>query len=210
MSFYKENIIKYIISKDSKILVLGADKLDQSLFEELGYTNVIYSNYNDKEEKTKEHYLNILMQDIKLEDNTFEYCVAHACVHHSSKPHNSILEMCRVASKGVIIIEANDCLLTRLACKLKISEEYEYSAIKANVDSGGVDNSIIPNYVYRWTEREINKLLKSFEPNKEHQINFRYSHDIKYINNSFLKFVFKIFFKIFKKQQNLMSIYINI
>ena len=73
-----------------------------------------------------------------------------------------------------------------------------------------MDNTSVPNYVYRWTEREIMKLLKSFKPNITHDVKFNYSHDIKHSNNKLIKILFKIFFQIFKKQQNLLSIYIKV
>ena len=154
--FYKKNILNNILNKDSKILVLGADKLDENLFNEMGFKNVTFSNYNRNNDSNFE---NFLMQDIPFPNNSFDFCVAHACVHHSSKPHNSILEMFRVSNKGILVIEANDCLLTRLACKLGYAEEFENSAIIKNKTHGGVDNTNVPNYVYRWTEREVYKLI---------------------------------------------------
>jgi len=175
LSFYKQNILRNIKDKDSKILVLGADILDKNVFIDLGYRNVTLSNYK-KENDNDDIYKNILMQNINLDDNSFEYCVAHACVHHSSKPHNAVLEMYRVASKGVLVIEANDCLLTRIACKLKFAEEFENTAILKNKTFGGVDNSSIANYVFRWTEREVLKLLKSYKPNIKHNIIFKQDH----------------------------------
>ena len=54
--------------------------------------------------------------------------------------------------------------------------------------------------------KEIMKLLKSFKPNITHDVKFNYSHDIKHSNNKLIKILFK-FFQIFKKQQNLLSIY---
>ena len=208
LSFYKHNILKNIENKNAKILVLGADTLDKNLFSELGYVNVTLSNY-EKENNSENIYKNILMQNIGLNDNSFEYCVAHACVHHSSKPHSAILEMYRVASKGVLVIEANDCLLTRIACKLKFAEEFENTAIIKNKTSGGVDNSSIANYVFRWTEREVLKLLKSYKPNIKHNITFKYDYDLKFTKNILINFLFKLFFLLFKKQQNLMSFFIN-
>ena len=38
--FYKKNILNNILNKDSKILVLRADKLDENLFNEMGFKNV--------------------------------------------------------------------------------------------------------------------------------------------------------------------------
>ena len=88
----------------------------------------VFSNLENTIEKDLNHYENI--HDIKLNDNEFDYCVAHACIHHSSKPHLAILELYRVCSKGSLIIEANDSLLSRIACKYNLSEEYELSAVK--------------------------------------------------------------------------------
>ena len=55
--FYKNQLAKYIVNKDSKILVLGAGKLDQKIFEELKYTNFYLSNI----ENSSEDNLNFLI-----------------------------------------------------------------------------------------------------------------------------------------------------
>ena len=205
--FYKTQLNKNIKNRNSKILVLGAGKLDKKVFEELQYKNFYLSNIESSTENDLNFFNNL--HDLKLENESYDYCVAHACIHHSSKPHNAILELYRVSSKGVLIIEANDSMISRLACKFGFSEEYEISAIKKNITYGGVDNSNIPNYVYRWTEREIIKLIKSFEPKIKHKIKFDYGYHIKFTQILMIKFLFKIFFYIFPKQKNLMSIFIN-
>jgi ubiquinone/menaquinone biosynthesis C-methylase UbiE len=206
-NFYSKKVLECIQSKNSKILIMGAGSLDRKIFEELGYKDVTYSNIENSKEKNLNIYENI--HNIKLKDNEYEYCVAHACIHHSSKPHLAILELFRVCSKGCLIIEANDSLLSRLACKIGLSEEYELSAVQKNIISGGVDNTNIPNYVYRWTEREIFKLMKSFRPEINHKILFDYGYQIKFTKLKIIKLLFNIFFLIFRKQQNLLSIYIN-
>ncbi|MBD1169055.1 hypothetical protein IDH01_01085 [Pelagibacterales bacterium SAG-MED08] len=205
--FYKKQVLKFISNKDSQILVLGAGTLDQNIFNEIGYKNVTFSNIENSNEKGLNFYNNI--HNIKINSNTYDYCVAHACIHHSSKPHLAILELYRVCSKGALIIEANDSLISRLACKFNFSEEYEISAVKKNKTKGGVDNTNIPNYVYRWTEREIIKLLNSYRPDLKHRIFFDYGHHIKFIKSRIIKFLFDIFFFIFKKQKNLLAIYIK-
>ena len=205
--FYKKQILKFIPNKSSNILVLGAGKLDYKIFSELNYSNVTYSNIENSKEENLDFYENI--HDIKLKENFFEYCVAHACIHHSSKPHQAILELYRVCSKGALIIEANDSFISKLACKINFSEEYEISAVKKNISKGGVDNTNIPNYVYRWTEREIIKLMKSFKPEIKHKIYFNYGHHLKFTDSKLINFIFKIFFYIFPKQKNLLSIFID-
>ena len=206
-NFYSEKVLKYIKNKDSQILVLGAGDLDREIFDGLGYKNVTFSNIENSNEKKLNFYENI--HDIKLKNNSYEYCIAHACIHHSSKPHQAIIELFRVCSKGSLIIEANDSFISRVACKLKLSEEYELSAVKKNITNGGVDNTSIPNYVYRWTEREIIKLMKSFRPDLKHKIFFDYSFHIKFTQSKVIKIFFDIIFLIFPKQKNLLSIYID-
>ena len=205
--FYSNMVLKFIKSKNSSILVLGAGNLDREIFESLEYKNVTFSNIENSEEKSLNLFENL--HQIKLKDNSYEYCVAHACIHHSSKPHLAILELFRVCSKGSLIVEANDSYLSRVACKFGFSEEYELSAVKKNKTTGGVDNTHIPNHVYRWTEREIIKLMKSFRPDLKHKIFFNYSFHIKFIQSKFIRLVFDIFFFIFQKQKNLLSIYID-
>ena len=89
------------------------------------------------------------------------------------------------------------------------AEEFEKTAVINNNLSGGVDNSDIPNFVYRWTEREVYKLISSYRPQIKHKIKFYYGNDVKLFRNFFLKFLFMIFFKVFKKQQNLFAFYID-
>ena len=204
--FYKNQIINNIKNKDSKILVLGAGQLDNQVFTELNYTNVTFTNIENSVEKNLNYFSNI--HEIKLKDNSYDYCVAHACIHHSSKPHMAILELYRVSSKGVLCIEARDSILSRLACRFKFSEDYELSAVKKNKITGGVDNTSIPNFVYRWTEREVLKLLNSYKPEIIHKINFDYGHHLKFTNSKLILILFKLFFFVFKKQQNLFSFFI--
>ncbi len=206
-TFYENQIKKFIKDKKSKILVLGAGSLDINLFKKLEYVNVTFSNIKSTNEKNLNIYENI--HDIKIDDSSYDYCVAHACIHHSSKPHLAVLELYRVCAKGALIIEARDSILSRLACNFKISEEYELSAVKKNKSFGGVDNSNIPNYVFRWTEREVSKLMKSYKPEIDHKIYYDYGFNIKFTKSIFINLIFKLFFFIFKKQQNLFSFFIN-
>lgn len=205
--FYKKKIIDHIYGQKSSILVLGAGNLDKEIFKSLNFESVKLSNIsnNDNLDKLDIHNLH----DLNIKDNSYDYCVAHACIHHSSKPHNALLEMYRVSKKGILIIESTDSYLSRIACFFKLSEEFEVSAVKKNIDFGGVDNTKIPNFVFRWTEREIYKLFSSYKPEIKHSIIFDYGHNLKFTNSFVLKFIFKLFFFIFKKQQNLISIFID-
>ena len=203
LKFYTKIINKYL-SKKSNILVVGAGKTDIDVFK--NYKNVKFTNVSIKTEE-KKISKKILMQDLPFANEQFDYVVAHASIHHSSKPHLAILEMLRVSKIGIIFIEARDCILTRLSCKMGISEEYEFSAIESN--TGGVDDTSTPNFVYRWTEREIYKLINSYRPLNKYKIYYDYDYDFKFLNNQFINILINIFFVIFKSQKNLMSVFVK-
>ena len=73
--------------------------------------------------------------------------------------------MYRVCINGVIAIEARDSLLMRVAVRFGFSSKYELEAVVAQGGrSGGLENGPIPNYIYRWTEREFKKTIRSCDP----------------------------------------------
>jgi len=220
--FYQYNILKFL-EKDSKVLIVGAGLDDFLLFEKNKFKNFVCSNFGGKEIDGKK-FKRIDINKIAEIDKSYDYVVAHACIHHCSKPHNGILEMYRVAKKGILVIESRDSLMMKIMTKLKFAEEYEISAI-SNPDSfgdqGGVDNSNIPNYVYRWTENEVKKLINSYNPKFEHQINYEYEFEIsniaQKIKNRIIKKIFMIVIPLmvsilkifFKKQANLFAFFID-
>lgn len=205
IKFYENLVKKKIQNRHAKIIVFGADDNDLNIFEKLNFTNVTFSNLNIDNDKI----IKINIYENNLDDEQYDYSVTNASIHHSSKPHMAILEMYRVSRQGVLIIEANDSLLVRAAVKINFSEEFEISAVKNG--STGVDNTNIPNFVYRWTEREIYKLLNSYKPDIVHRVNFEYENDVRLPKSAFLglRVILSLFFLFFKKQQNLMGIFID-
>jgi len=221
--FYQNQILKFL-NKDKSILVLGASSDEAGLFHKLQFKRVILSNIDLAQLKGAEKYkfkkIKIDFRNLfKIKNNSYDYVVVHASIHHTSRPHNILLEMYRIAKHGILIVESNDSFVMRLSVKLNFSEDFEKSALNENTYVGGVDGSNIPNYVYRWTEREIKKLFYSYQPDKKINIIFNYQNNIfneNLSNNSIKKIIItfcylflKMIFFLFPKQQNLMSIYID-
>ena len=74
-----------------------------------------------------------------------------------------------------MVIEARDSALTRLAVRMGMADAYELAAVTdQGFGAGGLDNTSVPNHVYRWTEAEVVKTLRSYDPTGEPQIKFRY------------------------------------
>ena len=219
--FYQNQILKFL-HKGKSILVLGASSDEASLFYKLQFRRVTLSNIDLAQLKGAEKYkfkkIKIDFRNLfKIKNNSYDYVVVHASIHHTSRPHNILLEMYRIAKHGILIVESNDSFVMRLSVKLNFSEDFEKSALNTCVK--GVDGSNIPNYVYRWTEREIKKLFYSYQPDKKINIIFNYQNNIfneNLSNNSIKKIIItfcylflKMIFFLFPKQQNLMSIYID-
>jgi hypothetical protein len=77
------------------------------------------------------------------------------------------------ARVGCLLFEPYDNLVTRLGVALGIGQKHELAAVYFN-DSvfGGVANTAVPNYVYRWTRREIIKTINSHAPYGRHRFKF--------------------------------------
>ena len=221
-NFYKKNFLTNI-DKNSNFLLISGSVKEIKILKELGYLNfsVTYHDINDLNLFINEGFelnknlFNSDLRNLKFNDKNFDYIVTNATLHHVDQPHKAITEMYRVAKKGVLIIESNDSLIMRLACKLNIAEEFEVSSINYEKKTGGLLDTGIPNYVYRWTEREIIKILKSYDPQHISFIKFTYDNDLTNIKSSkffvrLMKPFIKLFFYIFEKQQNCMSIFIDL
>ena len=216
--FYEKVLKKYIDYK-SKILVLAAGKNDYFVLNKLNYENVTLSNL-DKRMNAKLYkpfqwsFQNA--ESLTFEDNKFDFVIIHEGLHHCFSPHKALLEMYRVAKKGVLCIESRDSFLMRIFLRLNLAYQYEHPAVfHNNFLYGGVANSEIPNYVYRWKEEEIKKTINCFAPYSDHQIYFDYDlnmpSDYKKIFlidilSRFLKVIFK---KICPTQLNLFSFFIK-
>jgi hypothetical protein len=84
-----------------------------------------------------------------------------------------MLELYRVARKGVLLFEPYDNPLTRIGARLHFGQEYEVAAVFYNgCQFGGVNNTAIPNYVYRLSESEIEKTVNCFAPYGTHRFRF--------------------------------------
>src|SRR5258708_4206359 len=117
-------------------------------------------------------------EQLDYDDEQFDFCIAHSGLHHCRSPHRALLEMYRVARFGLVVFEPLDNAVCRLGVRLGLGQEYELAAVAGNDYAyGGLKNTPIPNYVYRWTEREIEKAIQSYAPVGKHR--FRYFYRLR-------------------------------
>jgi SAM-dependent methyltransferase len=225
LSFYKNTINKWIEDKSSSILVVGGGETDHSVLRSLQFTNVTISNLDSRmtgNEFFPYKWSFQKAEQLEYEKDSFDFVVVHAALHHCESPHRALLEMYRVARSGLIAFESRDSLLMRFLEKIKLTPSYEHVAVHWNDGKfGGVNNTEIPNYIYRWTEREIEKTISSYAPYAKHQCFYCYGNDIpsnvriekradwKRIVIYIAKPFYQVFSTFFPSQQNLFAFYVQ-
>lgn len=223
--FYKNVVGELLPSKIDSVLICGAGPLDKNVFEALGFLNVTISNLDVRAKSTDYAPYNWSFQNaeaLSFEDDSFDFVVIHAAIHHASVPHKVLTEMYRVAKKGVLAFESRDSLLMRTLELFQLTQTYEHAAVYYNdCKYGGMNNTEIPNFVYRWTEREVEKTIQTYAPYYKH--NFIYKYGAAFpctpeleakgkLKGIFLKTMqpfYWLFTKAFKKQQNLFAFFIE-
>lgn len=158
------------LSISDSVLVVCGGTLDSDVLAKAELKNATVTNMDMSGDLRQD------AENLTYADNSFDVVVVHAGLHHCYSPHRGLLEMYRVARKLVVVFEARDSFLIRAAVQIGLTMDYEVNSIGSN-GGGGVANTGIPNFIYRWTEREVLKTISSYDPASVHEISF--FHDIR-------------------------------
>jgi SAM-dependent methyltransferase len=168
-----------ILDPGMRVLVVCGGRTDKLTLDRCGFRDVVISNLGVRPAGKDFGTFQWSEQDaerLTFDDETFDFAIAHSGLHHCYSPHRALLEMYRVARRGVLLFEPYDNLLTRVGVRLGIGQEYEYGGVAGDLGKnghrGGVADTTIPNYVYRFTEREIVKAIHTYAPYARHDIRF--------------------------------------
>lgn len=182
------------IDQKDKILIVCGNQDDDKVLKKLHFTNYLITSAYKKLAIVK-NYQQADAQQLPFKDQSFDVVIVNAGLHHCDSPHRALNEMYRVTNRTLIVHEAQDTWLVRFLVKLGIILDYETGAVACK--GGGLNDTAIPNFVYRWTKREVRKTINSYDPAKIHTINFfssfRYYSDYlepnEYLGkNPFVKF----------------------
>ena len=138
-------------------------------------------------EKIKERNPNINVQvenaeHLSYKDESFDYVIVRAWLHHLPRPMMWIYEMLRVAKEWILFMEAQDSRIMRFLRKIWWVLTIEPSW----------------NYVYAFTRREIQKLCNSLFLPKPQIKTFFYQY-VPFLNNRIhSKLNWKMRLKIYK------------
>jgi SAM-dependent methyltransferase len=211
-----------VLATSDSVIAVCAGSRERDLFAELGFTNVLITNLDDRiaDEAAFAPFAwsREDAQNLNLPDASFDFAFVADGLHHCSSPHKALLEMYRVSRRGVVVVESRDNLLMRVATSVGLSPEYELEAVVDNdFKWGGVDNTGVPNYIYRWTESEFKKTISSFDPSGRHLFRFVYGLNLPFEQAKLKKTnaklyavrlaepLVKAFTGVFKKQRNTLA-----
>lgn len=169
-SFYRRAVERLLadgaLARDLSVLVTCGGDLDRDVLHSLGFENVTITNLDERlgEDAFAPYEWSYAdAEALPFADGSFDWAVVSAGLHHCRSPHRAVLELYRVARRGILGLESRDSASMRLAVRLGLVDEYEVTAVAAHgLAAGGVANTAVPNYVYRWTEREFEKTIASF------------------------------------------------
>jgi SAM-dependent methyltransferase len=155
------------IDVDATTLVIGGLQEDANVLRACKFTHITLSNIegvsgNDDDSENLP-ILALDAEDIQLPNDSYDIVFAHEVLHHCRSPHRALCEMLRVAKQRVLIMEPNDSAFMNLLCRLRFSFPFEIVAVVHNdYVRGGVRNSNVPNFIYRWSAHEVSKAASAF------------------------------------------------
>jgi SAM-dependent methyltransferase len=151
------------VDRTQPVLVVGGGQEDLEILSACGFTQIVLSNLAGTG--------TILdAEQIDLPDNSYPVVFAHAVLHHCRSPQKALGEMVRISQKHVFFMEPNECGALRMLVRLGFSFPYEIGGVANNGYMGGLRNGPIPNYIYRWTQREVIKSVLTYHPERQFEV----------------------------------------
>jgi SAM-dependent methyltransferase len=167
--FYLGTLLRLVgsgaISLSDRVLVVCGGPLDHDVVLRAGFREFVITGMDAETRQDAER--------LSYPDGAFDVVIVHAGLHHCFSPHRALLECYRVARRAVIAFESRDSLLMRAAVFLGLTLAYETNSITPD-GRGGVAETGIPNFIYRWTEREVQNVIASYDPVRAPNIRFFY------------------------------------
>ncbi len=190
-----------IITED-RVLIIASSEYEQAMFRDFGFANTLHTNLSGDQP--------VDACALPYPDGAFDLIFIEAALHHMHKPHLAIYEMARVSRRSVVICETQDHWLMRWMMRAGIAEEYELSAVRAHGGKeGGVNNTHIPNFVYRWAPGELEKVFKCLAPAHTVAVDVEYAWDLYGHGGAIGKFLCAIGNKILPRLGNCFALHFD-
>ena len=204
MSLYLDTLKRLVaegrLDPAAPTLVVAGGATDRQVMLDAGFTDVTISNLDERmtgSEFAPYKWEFLDAEELAVEPGRFAQIIEHMGLHHCASPHRGLLEMYRCAGHSVLAFENRDSATMALATRLGFVPVYEFEAVAGHdYRYGGQRNTAVPNAVYRWTEREVEKILASYDPAHEVPVRYFYGlrlphHRVAMIGNPVKRLAFK-------------------
>jgi len=159
---------------DQRVLIVGGSAADEQLLRQVGFKDILNSNLptdmdrlNGEEASADTKHLALDAEQMDLPSDSYDLVFASEVLHHCSSPHHALCEMLRVSRRYVVFMEPNDSAAMNALVRMNFSFPYELPAVIAHdYQSGGLRDSQIPNFIYRWSRHEVVKTVSSCIPER--------------------------------------------
>ena len=148
MNFYSDCLRKALsagqINESDKILVVGGGETDRKTFHDLGFKDVLITNlapHAGQSEYAPYQWQREDAENLTFEDETFDWAIEHAALHHLGSPHKGLLEMLRVSRHGIFVFEARDSALMRMAVRVGLTTEFELEPLFSRAVPAGASET---------------------------------------------------------------------
>jgi SAM-dependent methyltransferase len=167
------------LSRADTVLVVCGGDTDVAAFRARGFEHVTISNLGDTSDavggdgRPSYAYARQNAEALDFPDGAFDHVFVHSGLHHLRCPIRGLTEMYRVARKVIVGFEPHLTAFTRLGVRLGFGQEYEKAAVYFNdLRCGGVADSPIPNFVYRFGREDIVRAIQTYAPIARHRVRF--------------------------------------
>jgi SAM-dependent methyltransferase len=172
LSMLETQVQHHRMDPNLSVLVIGGSESDLEVLKRVGFQTITLSDLVLEplvtESATSKADLCVLdAEAMAVSDESYDLVVAFEVLHHCRSPHRALCEMIRVSRRYVLFLEPNDSLFMRTLVRLRMSFPYELPAvIHHEGKTGGVRDTQVPNYIYRWNKREVFNTVSSFIPDR--------------------------------------------
>lgn len=171
----RECVAAVDIDVSHNVLIVGGSYRDAHSLYRAGFRRMTLSNVEplvdaetDPMPNAEIKLLYADLEKLPVPDGSYDLVLAHEVLHHCRSPHAALVEMLRASRRHVIVMEPNDSLVMRWLTRLRLSASYELPAVIYNdYRKGGVNNTDIPNFIYRWDRRTIHQTVAACLPELE-------------------------------------------
>lgn len=159
---FRKHVERLGIDLNASVLVIGGMPEDAEVLRQCGFNRIALSNIEGLAHGA-ETIQALDAEDIRLSDDAYDIVLVHEVIHHCRCPHLALCEMLRVAKDYVVMMEPNDSFFMRGLGRMGFSFPFEIFAVVDNdYVCGGVRNSQIPNFIYRWNAHDVYRTASSF------------------------------------------------